>query len=283
MSDPLSNKMNQWEASPPPGVWKAISVELQEWNAEKKLAQRLGATEAIPPPGNWAAIAGQLAPEDTNKGFQRGDVPVRTLFPYFLRYGAAAIVIGLLAWVFSSNSFKGASEITTAAIPLQSTTPDPARNNNILEEASASTEPVPAVSQQGGSQAILSGASGNGPRRRKDPVHAPVKYYPEVVYQQTSNWEQALTRGLETQSIRSLPVQQRDLRYIRIAAQNGTMIRLSAKFAPIYHHLTNISDGFTGTILPINRIEQQIQKAHYVPYPGNMFDLLLLKELFQEN
>lgn len=80
MRDPLSHKINQWKASPPPGAWENISRELSEWNAEKKLAHKLNNWEAAPPVSSWTAITEQVSGKP-QPAFKRGDVPVRTLSP----------------------------------------------------------------------------------------------------------------------------------------------------------------------------------------------------------
>jgi hypothetical protein len=281
MNNPLSNKLNQWEASPPPGAWEFISQEMQEWNAEKRLAKRMDSAEIEPPAAVWSAISKELPLDQVSQPFQRGDVPVRPLYPYLLRYGAAAAVIGLIAWFVSSNPFNGAGELTTAAIPIQTepaVTAPPLQGNSIPDQNISGNNDITQESQP------INGTypAGNKNKFRKEPGHSPVKKATDFIYRQSSNWQQELSRQLNFSAMQSLPVQQRDLRYIRIPAENGNPVRLSAKYAPVYYQLTNNSDKYNSSNHPINRIEQQLMQAQYVPDPGNLFDLLQLKELLEE-
>ncbi|WP_290792897.1 hypothetical protein [Flavihumibacter sp. UBA7668] len=281
MSDPLSNRLNQWEASPPPGAWEFISREMKEWNAEKRMAKRMDSVEIEPPAAAWSAISKELPTEQASQPFQRGDVPVRPLYPYLLRYGAAAAIIGLIAWFVSSNPFNGAGELTTAAIPIQ-TEPllpaVPAPGNQSPGQTSSGNTEVPQETQE------INGAylTGNKNKNRKDPGHSPVKKTTDYTYRRSNNWQQELSRQLNFSAMQSLPVQQRDLRYIRIPAENGNPVRLSAKYAPVYYQLTNNTEKYNSGNHPFNRIEQQLLRAQYVPDPGNLFDLLQLKELLEE-
>lgn len=293
MSDPLSNKMNQWECSPPPGAWQSISVQLQEWNAEKKLAQRLQAIESEPPAESWTAISATLNRQDqpaetlTEKAIQtpapKPRTRVRTLLPYWVRYGAAAAVIGIIAFSLINRNYQGTNELENTAIPLSSqanaaagigTVPrvDPPSQNSITQAVNQSDE-----DKNDAGRNRLTG------RKRKEPAYAAVRHPRERSQRVSTNWEQLFSTKLRTEPTRSLPVQQRDQRYVQIAAQNGNTIRLSAKFAPIYHYLTNRTDEAVPQVQTISRLEQQLQQADFVPNPGNLFDLLMLKELIEEN
>ena len=41
MSDPLRNRIQQWEAAPPPEAWQNIAGELVEINAEQRIRARM--------------------------------------------------------------------------------------------------------------------------------------------------------------------------------------------------------------------------------------------------
>ncbi len=281
MMDPLSNRMNQWEASPPPGSWEIVSRELKEVNAEKRLALRMESMEAMPPAAAWSTIAAAIEKETPVPAFKRGDVPVRPLFPYLVRYGAAAAVIGCIVWLVSSRSFSGADELTTAALPIPAEKAAPALppGVNSPAENTAFTDSAPVESNVG---PALPGNRPGRSSKRKDPGYSMVKRLALYAAHQSSNWQQEISRQMSFSSLQSLPVQQRDLRYIRVASQNGNQVRLSAKYAPVYYELTNTNESYNALNHPFSSIEKQLLQSHYIPDPGNLFDLLHFKEILEE-
>lgn len=279
MRDPLSHKLNQWEASPPPGAWENISREMSEWNAEKRLAQKLNNWDATPPAANWSAIAEQLSKKTTQPSFKRGDVPVRTLSPYLSRYGAAAAVIGIIAWVLWSSPFKDASEMATSTIPLttEQAVGSPSGTVPPIQSTEPAVEEFAEVTNSNKQSNYSVGVKNRDPR---EPAYALVKRNRIAIETIGSNWQKELVSQFLNPAIKQLPVQQTDSRYIRISSQNGNPVRLSAKYAPIYHQLTYAENG--NSRYSIHAIEQQLLKSPYIPDPGNLFDILQLKELLEE-
>lgn len=279
MRDPLSHKLNQWEASPPPGAWETISREMSEWNAEKKLAQKLNNWDSPPPATSWSAIAEQISQTSTQPTFRRGDVPVRTLSPYLIRYGAAAAVVGIIAWVLWSSPFKDASEMATSTIPLttEQAVATPSGTVPPIQATEPAAEEFAAVTNRDKQSNFSGGAKNRDPR---EPAYALVRRNRIAIETIGGNWQKGLVSQFLNPAIKQLPVQQTDSRYIRIASNNGNSVRLSAKYAPIYHQLTYSENG--NSRYSINAIEQQLLKSPYIPDPGNLFDILQLKELLEE-
>jgi hypothetical protein len=280
MRDPLSHKLNQWETSPPPGAWENISREMSEWNAEKKLALKLNNWDPSPPASSWSAISEQIAPAtSTPPPFRRGDVPVRTLSPYFIRYGAAAAVIGIIAWVLWASPFKDASEMATSTIPLttEQAVATPSGTVPTIPSTEPATEEFASVTNPEKQTNYSGGVKNHDPR---EPVYALVRRNRIAIETIGGNWQNELVSQFLNPAIKQLPVQQTDSRYIRIASNNGNSVRLSAKYAPIYHQLTYSENG--NSRYSINAIEQQLLKSPYIPDPGNLFDILQLKELIEE-
>lgn len=279
MRDPLSHKLNQWEASPPPGAWENISHEMSEWNAEKRLAQKLNNWDAPPPAANWSAIAEQISQKYSQPPFKRGDIPVRTLSPYLIRYGAAAAVIGIIAWVLWSSPFKDATEMATSTIPLttEQAAATPSGTVSSAPSAERAAEEYAEVTNRDKQSNYSGGPKSRDPREL---AYTLVKRNRITMETTGSNWQKELVSQFLNPAIQQLPVQQTDSRYIRISSQNGNPVRLSAKYAPIYHQLTYSENG--NSRYSINAIEQQLLKSPYFPDPGNLFDILQLKELIEE-
>ena len=279
MRDPLSHKLNQWEASPPPGAWGNISHEMSEWNAEKRLAQKLNNWDAPPPAANWSAIAEQISQTYSQPPFKRGDIPVRTLSPYLIRYGAAAAVIGIIAWVLWSSPFKDATEMATSTIPLttEQAAATPSGTVSSAPSAERAAEEYAEVTNRDKQSNYSGGPKSRDPREL---AYTLVKRNRITMETTGSNWQKELVSQFLNPAIQQLPVQQTDSRYIRISSQNGNPESLTAKNAPINHQHTNsenLNRRYTN-----NEIEKQLHKSPYVPDPGNLFDILQLKELIEE-
>lgn len=284
MTDPLRNKLNNWEATPPPGAWDCVARELAEHKAEKSLAERLQATENSVPPKVWQAIASQLADVSGSKSENpayRLPVPVRPLYPYLFRYGAAAIVIGFLAWVLFENPFSKTEPVTVSVIPAESKSPQ-----NIQADPNISTPVVadenPVIQEIITTVPLAAGFASNVKYPKREPRHAIIRHRNPA----SSHMEerQVYLNKPPQSALKALVVQNPDPRYIRITDQNGSAVKLSAKFAPLYYHLSNQgSPGFSESNTPtLNKLEQRIRQTAYAPDPANLFDLLRLREILQQ-
>lgn len=92
MSNGVQNKLIGYEVTPPPGVWDKIAAELDESELHHVFPSTLYQAEVAAPVGLWNKIETELSAEN--------DVIIpkrRTITPW-LRYAAAAVLIGLVAW-----------------------------------------------------------------------------------------------------------------------------------------------------------------------------------------
>jgi hypothetical protein len=96
----LQNKILNYVVAPPAGVWEKITEALDESELTHEFPSKLYAAEIMPPVSAWNKIASSLEAE------QQSAIPERRrIFP-FLKYAAAAAIIGFLAWggIFLLNS-----------------------------------------------------------------------------------------------------------------------------------------------------------------------------------
>lgn len=154
MSSGVQHKLLTYEVTAPPGVWNKIAAELDDAELEHVFPNTLYTAEVIPPAGVWNKI--QLTLNTEEKAQQKSKRPIP-----LLRYAAAAVLIGLVAWggISLLNKKSGEKEIavnektdpspkddnisTPHIIPEQITTnntastttndPDEARNDAALE------------------------------------------------------------------------------------------------------------------------------------------------------
>lgn len=284
MTDPLRNKINNWEATPPPGAWDGLARELAEYKAEKNLAKRLQAIEDSVPQKVWQAIASQLADASGAKSDHpafRLPVPVRPLYPYLFRYGAAAILIGFLAWVLFENPFSKQESVTASIVPAESKTPEKVQADPIIS-APVIVDENPAIQEINSAAPLAAGFANNVKYPRREPRHAVIRHRNTAV-SPTENRQVYLNKPPQS-AIKALAVQNPDPRYIRITDQNGIAVKLSAKFAPLYYRLSNQgSAGYSESNTPaLNKLEQRIRQTAYAPDPANLFDLLRLREILQQ-
>jgi len=130
----LRDKMLNYETAPPQGIWDRIAAALDEAQQGDQFPVRLHSMEVTPPAMAWEKIAASLDEEA-----QQETKPVRQSFriPAFLRYAAAAVVIGAVAFAilrWTGNTDRNTSG-TAAAIQ-----PDSGQTNTLANTTPADTQ-----------------------------------------------------------------------------------------------------------------------------------------------
>ena len=268
MTDPLRNRMQQWEAEPPQGLWDNISRELNEGKAEQRIRERLAALETVPPVQSWQSIAREIS--EPVSPVETPIIPIRPLYPYLFRYAAVAIVAGIMAWLLIDRPFSTPSnEIVTSII--EPPAPRIEENKAIVADAGNKTGRVadaPAVATQ----------EPEDPQR--EPRHSSIRQIPELP--QVEQKPVQLSVNLPAQrAVQELHVQNRNPRYITITNEAGEQVRLSAKFAYLYYkQLTGSEQPKLNEIM--NRLQQHLSQRPIVPDPANLLDMLRLRDLAEK-
>jgi len=116
IADTVPAKLYNLTETPPPDLWSRIDERLVDDDFNKKLAEKLAAIEETPPVGNWRRIAANLKTE----------IPVVSIgksYSRTVRYAAAAVVIGLIAWggvtLFNNTKKTTIAESSTEKRELQ--------------------------------------------------------------------------------------------------------------------------------------------------------------------
>jgi hypothetical protein len=139
MSSVIQNKILNYEVSPPAGVWKKIEDALDESELAQEFPSRLYGAEVIPPVSAWNKIANSLDAD------QEAAIPQHRKISPLLKYAAAAIVIGLLAWggIQLLNNRSGNKEVVKQEV-IQPEKDNPGsltdQNNNTPDENIASAD-----------------------------------------------------------------------------------------------------------------------------------------------
>jgi hypothetical protein len=87
----LKNKMTNYEVVPPARVWDNIAASLDESESGQSFPSRLHDMQVNPPAAAWINIENELT------GAEAPVIPLKKRSNPFVRYAAAAIVIGILA------------------------------------------------------------------------------------------------------------------------------------------------------------------------------------------
>jgi hypothetical protein len=276
MSDQWRNRILEWESSAPPGTWENIAASLEELNAEKKLADKLLAYELAPPDEIRALIIQKIAqPTEAEKPLAPV-IPIQPLYPFLFRYGAAAICIGLIAWVLSGNLFWERR----------------ANDNAVVNGAASNT--LPAIEEPVNSIGTV--VTGNEPSTGEEKIidarfsnDAPVKTIKYAVVRQVVSPAKLLPPRIlpdrmisaPFKRLRELPVQKRNLRYILLPGNGGDAVKLSAKFAPLYYKLLQDPQAKTPARVLL-KMQERIFNQPLLANPNNHLELLRLIELLQQ-
>ena len=280
MSDQLRNKIQQWEASPPSGAWAFIADAMQEVNAENKLAARLGQYEENPPAELWAIVLDQVQEKVKPEAPQAPVIPMQPLYPYLFRYGAVAILVGLVAWIISGNPFwekpAQSNPAKISASPAGTDQPITIDKPSLATAITGNPVTKPETEQPDGQK-----PSNNLPER--DPKFATVN---PPAYPAKETAETRIPSVLQSTALplQELPVQKRNQRYIIIYSSAGEPVRLSAKFAPLYYELGQGTGNNTASTAEIflQKMQQRMIRRPFIPDPNNHFDMIRLLDLLQQ-
>jgi hypothetical protein len=141
----VKNKLYELEVTPPPGVWQRIAEELDDADQGRNYPAKLYGLEAAAPAAVWPKIeaaldsaipagtvafklaalavdppAGAWQKISATINAEEETIPERRKLSPFLRYAAAAILIGLLAWggiSLLNNNKQGEDKIAVAGQP----------------------------------------------------------------------------------------------------------------------------------------------------------------------
>lgn len=135
MSSNWTNRMNNLQETPPDKVWDKVAAALDESMDGFEFPDKLYNSQAIPPSSVWSAIENDLDADASPV------IPIKkkSAIPIFLRYAAAACIIGLIAFGairFFAKPPVSSDESATVLSPrnTETTTTDPAVIEPITEQ-----------------------------------------------------------------------------------------------------------------------------------------------------
>lgn len=276
MSNPLQNKMYDFEVKPPQDLWDKIVSELNEKDEAYEFSSKLYNHEAIPPSAAWQQIKDTLEKNSEAPNSKR-----KPVF-YLFRYAAAIVIVALMVFggirFFKNNSSKeefavnknrilkkdsmtpSAPESTTATPLNVTSTTNEKSDDEALEESKrtvASNEFYIRKRLKIARDSYLS-APAHYIENISNPV--PELHFSDII--QPSFAIQSSTEDLSD-------------RYIMLKSPDGNFFRMSKKLADLICCITG-EDQDAGCKNQLQQWREKIASSSLAPAPGNFLDILSL-------
>ncbi len=250
MSSGLQHKMYNFELPPPAGVWEKIAVELDESELSNKFPSTLHNIQITPPVHVWQGIAVALdEPAFVNDyAAKLGGIEIappaaawnkiktsldaalpeqRKIVP-FLRYAAAAVVIGFLAWggISLFDNKKSSDNTLTKSqttIPVENTL----NNTAIFTDEDIAVTDVAASMEEARNDAALEASKKTFAKLDATVTRSKIKNAANFFFV-ADEYEPTGTRGLDIEP-EETPSMDVSNRYIMLMTPDGNIIRMSKK------------------------------------------------------
>ena len=311
MSSGLQHKMYNYEVPPPVGVWGKIVSELDESELSKKLSSRLLNIQITPPAHAWQNIAEALDESALVNDYgvrlsgmevappasawnniktalyteHETAVPARQrIFP-FLRYAAAAAVIGLIAFgtlqLFKNQSGKEEIASKKITVPEKNGTTKPFINEKNISPVTDKNITI-AVAEETRNDAALEAskktfATLNKPSSTKMDIAAGYYFDHDIIT--------GTTRGLDYYFV---PPQDEGsgntsaARYIILMTPDGNIIRMSKKWSELVCCVSG-EEQDEDCIDQMKKWREKLANSPAEHSPGNFMDILSLVSLLQDD
>ncbi len=300
MASDLTNKLFQWQVTPPPGVWKQLRARLDnEYDVnETHLAMKLDDAAVIPPLSVWENIHKELHGITVNRPARVISIPLR-------RWAVAAAFIGMLGFVawyylmFGGNTSNGpavTASVSTTVAPRKSNQPAPntkAPDNKIVKPfqpastVALSSVNVPVIRPVPVKRKPFTGNPSSGKRLASYSV-APVLTDRPIVIDAPPIRDEQGNIVMNAQLLKSAD----DDRYIVVTSPNGQQTRISEKFLNILQYLHAQDEDYIGPDIYQRHVWKQrilewknklIHSAGFIPSNNNFLGIMDLKELIQQD
>ncbi|MEO6613187.1 MAG: hypothetical protein ABIT05_14980 [Chitinophagaceae bacterium] len=309
MSSGLQQKMYNFEVTPPAGAWEKIAAELDESELSRQYPSRLHDIEITPPAYAWQEIAAALDEPVTAQGYagklsamevlpppfvwekiktsldteQEAKISERRISPW-LKYAAAAILTGVLAWG-GIRLFDNRAKNTGLASKVQA---DPSRINQPLNQEKAINIPdkniavtdITASMDEARNDAALEASKKTvaklGTRHESKIKNAAAFYFnaPEEDEYHPG------TRGLDIEAI--MPAADITSRYILLMTPDGNIIRMSKKLSDLVCCVSG-EEQDKNCADQMKRWREKIANPSGTHSSGNFMDILSMVNSLQDN
>ena len=274
LAQKISSRLNTIEVIPPISVWQSINVSLDEQLLEKEYAEKLTHIHITPPPGSWNKIKLLL-----NSEADIATTEKRKISP-LLKYAAAAIITGLLAWggvqLLSADSSK--TNVATIDKPSPNSFTETPVINNPLDENIAVPD-VTASLEEARNDAALEASKKTFARLDVTARRSKIKNAADF-YFVTDNYEPA-ARGFSIDPI-AKPAADITNRYIILMTPDGNIIRMSKKLRELVCCVSG-EDQDKDCIDQMKKWRENIGNPSSTHSSSNFIDVLDIVKCMQEN
>jgi hypothetical protein len=308
MSSELQQKMYNFEMTPPAGAWKKIAAELDESELSQQYPSRLHDLQLTPPAHIWQGITATLDEPVLAEGYagklsaiqvippasvwekikssldEQEAIPGKRRFSPWLKYAAAAILTGVLAWggIRLLNSRPGNTGLASRE-KLEPSQPNQPVN----------TEQTITVRDK--NIAVTDIAASLDEARNDAALEASKKTYAKLDLRHESKIKNATdfnfyapeedeyhpgTRGLDIESI--MPAADISSRYILLMTPDGNIIRMSKKLSDLVCCVSG-EDQDKNCADQMKRWREKIANPSSTHSPGNFMDILSMVNSLQDN
>lgn len=274
LAQKISSRLNAIEVIPPTSVWQSINVSLDEQLLEKEYAEKLTHIHITPPPGSWNKIKLLLNSEAVIATTEK-----RKISP-LLKYAAAAIITGLLAWggvqLLSADSSK--TNVATIDKPSPNSFTETPVINNPLDENIAVPD-VTASLEEARNDAALEASKKTFARLDVTARRSKIKNAADF-YFVTDNYEPS-ARGFSIDPI-AKPAADITNRYIILMTPDGNIIRMSKKLRELVCCVSG-EDQDKDCIDQMKKWRENIGNPSSTHSSSNFIDVLDIVKCMQEN
>lgn len=269
----LKDKIYNYEVTPPAGTWDKIAIDLNEAELSNKFPDRLYNMEAPPPANSWEKINASLNPatEPTVSLLQR--------IPPFLRYAAAAIFIGAIAFgIIKLTAGSNNNENITDRASVNTTNKDSSESGT--NKPTAIDETQTAKSDADEDDAALE--QSKNLVAKLDHTVKTIRRKPGTVRNQ-ARYANNLDSELR-QSIYAYEDHVPNLadNYVMLMTPDGNIIRMSKKWSDLLCCVSG-EEQDADCKDQLKKWQQKMAASSLAPSPGNFMDILGLVNSLNES
>lgn len=277
----VSSKLTNIQVAPPVGIWENIALTLDESPLINNIAERLQNTEVIPPATAWNKIVAEL------DQVHEGSVPARRRLSPFIRYAAAASIIGLIA--FSAlQLFKNKVTNENDGI-VKGSTPVPEKINSILPPVKQETTSFDTPEAIADAEEVRNDVALEASKKTYAKLDKPIsaKMDMAAAFYFNNALSTGTTRGLG--DMFDVPDEEPitnnnniNSRYIMLMTPDGNIIRMSKKLGDLICCVSG-EEQDDDCMHQLNQWKEKLANSYAGHSPGNFMDIFSLVNSLQEN
>ena len=267
----LKDKIYNYEVTPPTGSWDKIVIDLDEAELVNKFPDRLYTMETPPPAGSWEKINDALNPANESA------IPLLKRITPFLRYAAAAIFIGALAFGIIKLTVGGDNKLNNTAQTRV--------NKDSSESGKTAIKNVTAETQTVKSNTDDDDEALEQSKKLVAKLDHPLKNMARKLSADRNQVSYANNLDSElSQSIYAYEDHVPNLadRYVMLMTPDGNIIRMSKKWSELLCCVSG-EEQDPDCKDQLKKWQQKMATSSLAPSPGNFLDILGLVNSLNEN